>query len=66
MHFGISTSVASWQSIGGGLWSNPPSPPPPPPKDFGLFKAEGQMNSLQYKKVCKLIYFECKFNANLL
>ena len=37
MHFGISTSVASWQSIGGGLWSKPLSPPPPAPERFWSF-----------------------------
>ena len=59
MQVGFLKSTFSWQSIGGSLRSKIPG-------KFGLFKAYGQINSLKTKKVCKLIYFECKFNANML
>ena len=35
-------------------------------KNFGLFISEEQMNSLKQKKSSKLIYSECKLNANML
>ena len=33
-------------------------------KNFCLFTSGRQINSLQWKKLCKLIYFECTFNVN--
>ena len=35
-------------------------------KNFYLFTFGKRMNSLKQKKPSKLIYFECKFNANML
>ena len=32
---------------------------------FGHFTSGGQINSLK-QKLCKHIYFECKFNSNML
>ena len=36
-----------------------------PLEKFGPFTSGGQMNSLKQKKPSKLIYFKCKFDANL-
>ena len=35
-------------------------------KKLGLFTYGGQINSLKQKKPSKLIFFECKFNTNML
>ena len=35
-------------------------------KKFDLFTSGRQVNSLKKKKPCKLIYFECKLNINML
>ena len=37
-----------------------------PLKNVGLLISGGQINSLKQKKPSKLIYFICKFNANML
>ena len=35
-------------------------------KNVGLFTSGGQINNSKKKKVCKLIYFECKFKTTTL
>ena len=35
-------------------------------ENFDLFTSGGQINSLKYKKTSNVVYFEWKFNSNML
>ena len=56
----VSSTTGSWQSPGRGfskvnLW-----------EILFFFTSGGQINSLRQKKLCKIIFFECTFKANML
>ena len=55
----VSSATSSWQSSGEGSGVKSQ-------KIVGLFTNGGQINSSKYKKLCKLVYFKCKFIVNML